>query len=101
MRAGDKHDREDELLLCCARTETSPEVAERIRALAASDVDWNYLTLLARRHSIIPLLYRQLERHASEFVPTDCLSKLKLQYQENAARNTILAAELCRLIALF
>lgn len=92
---------ENELLLCCARTEASADVAARIRALAASNIDWNYLALLARRHSIIPLLYRQLERHASEVVPTDCLSKLKLQYQENAARNTILAAELCRLISLF
>ena len=91
---------ENELLLCCARTEASPDVATRIRTLAASDVNWNYLALLAKRHSIIPLLYRQLERHASEFVPTDCLSKLKVQYQENAARNTILAAELCRLVAL-
>ena len=101
MRAGDKHDRERELLLCCARTEASPEVAERIRALAGSNVNWNYLALLAKRHSIIPLLYRQLERHASELVPPDHFANLKLQYQENSARNIILTAELCRLIALF
>lgn len=90
----------DELLLCCARTEASPHVVERIRALAASDVDWNYLGLLAKRHSITPLLYRQLERHASELVPPDDFAKLKLQYQENHARNIILTEELCRLITL-
>jgi len=92
---------EDELLLCCARTEASPDLAARIRALAASDVDWNYLVLLARRHSIIPLLYRQLERHASELVPSADFAKLKLQYQENHARNIVLTDELCRLINLF
>ena len=91
---------ENELLLCCARTEASPELAAKIRALAATDVDWDYLALLARRHSIIPLVYRQLERHASELVPNAPLAKLKLNYQENSARNTILTAELCRLIEL-
>ena len=96
-----EHRREHELLLCCARTEASPELAAKIRALAASDVDWDYLALLARRHSIIPLLYRQLERHASELVPAANLATLKLHYQENSARNTILTAELCRLIELF
>lgn len=89
------------MLLCCARTEASPEVATRIRALAASDVDWNYLALLARRHSIIPLLYVQLERHASELVSPAHLAKLKLQFQENHARNIILTDELCRLINVF
>jgi hypothetical protein len=92
---------ENQLLLCCARTKASPELAAKIRTLAASDVDWNYLALLARRHSIIPLLYRQLERHASELVPSTFLSKLKLQYQENSARNIILTEELSRLIKLF
>ena len=96
-----QHDRENELLLCCARTEASPELVARIGELAGSDVDWNYLLLLARRHAIIPLLYRQLERHASELVPSAYLAKLKVQYQENAARNIVLTDELCRLIALF
>ena len=91
---------ENELLLCCARTEAS-EFSARIRALAASDVDWNYLALLAKRHSITPLLFRQLERHASPLVPADDFSKLKLQYQENAARNIVLTDELCRLISVF
>lgn len=96
---------EDELLLCCARTEASPEVAARIRTLAqpnasaaSSGVEWNYLALLAKRHSIIPLLYRQLERHASESVPPAQFANLKLQYQENSARNLILTAELCSVI---
>jgi hypothetical protein len=95
------HERENELLLWCARTEASPELAARIRTLSASNLDWNYLAQLARRHSITPLLYRQLERHASELAPSTHLAKLKLEYQANSARNIILTEELSRLIKLF
>ncbi|HKP81955.1 MAG TPA: nucleotidyltransferase family protein, partial [Pyrinomonadaceae bacterium] len=90
-----------ELLLCCARTRASEPVLARMRELAASEVDWEYLFLLAQRHSVVPLLYLQLERHASDLVPRDKLSQLKKNYLENSARNTILTAELSRLITSF
>jgi hypothetical protein len=90
-----------ELLLCCARTRASESVVARLRELAASEVDWEYLFQLARRHSVVPLLYLQLERYASDLVPREKLSQLKKHYLENSARNTILTAELCRLITLF
>jgi hypothetical protein len=97
-----KHRREHELLLCCARTEVSPAFAARIRELAAlNDLDWHYLIQLARRHAVIPLLYLQLTREGADFIPSSVLTKLKLHYQENAARNVILTAELSRLIQLF
>ena len=92
---------EHELSLCCARTTASETVAARLRELAANDVDWEYLFLLARRHSVVPLLYLQLEQHASDLVPSEKLRELKQHYFENSARNTILTAELCRLITLF
>ena len=77
-----------ELLLDYART-------------SAGDVDWEYLFQLARRHSIVPLVYVQLQQHASDLVPLEFLNKLKKHYFENSARNTLLTAELCRLIKLF
>lgn len=89
-----------ELLLCCARTNAAPRIVERLRELAASEIDWEYLFLLARRHAVVPLLYLQLERHASDLVPHETLCELKKHYVENAARNTVLTAELCRLITL-
>jgi Uncharacterised nucleotidyltransferase len=74
-------------------------VAPRLRELAArGEVDWEYLFQLARRHSVVPLVYLQLD-HA--LVPSEVLAKFKQQYIENSARNTILTAELCRLINLF
>jgi hypothetical protein len=57
--------RKSALLLCCARTSPTPDIVARLREVAAGDVDWECLFLLARRHSIVPLLYVQLERHAS------------------------------------
>jgi hypothetical protein len=93
--------KEDELLLCCARTVAAAEVAERLRELAATDIDWEYLFRLARRHAVVPLLHLQLERHAADLVPAATRQRLKHYYLENSARNTVLAAELCRLIDLF
>ena len=92
---------ENELLLCCARTDASDRVAARIREIAATKIDWEYLFLLARRHSIVPLVYRQLDRHAADLIPTEHLNQLKKHYFENVARNTVLTAELCRLITRF
>jgi hypothetical protein len=92
---------EHELLLCCSRTNAQPQIVERIRSLASEQIDWNYLFLLARRHTVVPLLYQQLKQHASDLVPQDHLQRLKHEYQENSARNTVLTVELCRLIKLF
>ena len=100
MNVRKQHERERELLLCCARTEAPAALVPRMRALAAEGIDWEYLFALARRHSILPLLWLQLERHASDLVPSDFLAQIKLHYQENSARNTILAAELCRIVEL-
>lgn len=102
MSFRNQHDRERELLLCCARTEASPEIAARLRELAVSvEVNWDYLFQLARRHAVSPLLYLQLSREGADLIPHSFLAKLKLQHQENYARNIILADELCRLIEIF
>jgi len=89
------------LLLYCARTTVAPEVVAGLRAIAVGEVDWEYVFQLARRHSIVPLLYIQLKRNAADLVPREILNKLKKHYIENSARNTVLTAELCRLINLF
>src|SRR5689334_12484644 len=102
MSVRSEHDRECELLLCCARTKASAQIAARLRELASSgEVNWDYLFQLARRHAVIPLLYRQLAREGADLIPPSCLAKLKLQYQQNYARNIILTDELCRLVDLF
>jgi len=92
---------EDELLLCCARTEASAAVVQRLRELAAQDIDWDYLFQLARRHAVIPLLYSQLAREGPDLIPASDLAVLRLHFQQNHARNIILTDELVSLISLF
>jgi hypothetical protein len=92
---------EDELLLCCSRTDANPQIVGRIRDLIGSEIDWDYFFKLARRHSLVPLAYFQLDRHASALLPAEVRQLLKRHYQENAARNLLLTAELCHLIELF
>lgn len=89
---------EHELLLCCARTSSTPENVERLRELGSTTIDWQYFFLIARRHSVVPLVYNQLQQHASDLVPADTIRHLKLHYLENSARNTVLTSELCRLL---
>jgi hypothetical protein len=89
---------EHELLLCCIRPEISNSISDRIRELARQEIDWDYLFLVSRRHSITPLLYSRLQQFASNVVPGPHLQKLRQYFQENSARNVLFTAELCRLI---
>jgi Uncharacterised nucleotidyltransferase len=85
---------ERELLLCCARTNADRAQIQSI--VSETQIDWNYFFQLARRHAIVPLVYRQLKHH----VPPENLQQLKKDSVENSARNVVLTAELCRLINL-
>ena len=86
---------ERDLLLCCARTNGPREHIRSI--LSETRIDLNYFFLLARRHAVVPLVYRQL----TNIVSPEPLEPFKKHYRENSARNVVLAAELCRLIKLF
>ena len=90
-----------QLLLCCARTNANERVVARMRELAAGEIDWDYFFQLARRHSVVPLVYLQLSRHASDLASPEILATLKKHYFENIARNAVLTAELCRLLDRF
>ena len=94
---------EDELVLLCARTKVDAETSARVKAIASSPdgVDWDYVYRLARRHSVLPLVYRQLSTIAASTVPPDQLARLKENYQDNVARNLLLTAELCRVLQAF
>lgn len=89
---------EHEVLLLCARTAATETVVQRLRSLATLSIDWDYLFRLARRHSVVPLVYTQLRQHASDLVPSKHLIRFKENYQENVARNLVLTAELLRML---
>ena len=94
---------EDELLLLCSRASADAETSARIESITTStnEVDWDYVYQLARRHSVLPLIYTQLNSIPSARVPADQLARLKANYQKNVARNLFLTGELCRILETF
>ena len=93
-----KNQRESVSLLLCARAELGTAEHEQLQTLAAHEFDWDYFYRLARRHSLVPLVYRQLELLLKDQVPADVLARFKKDYQENAARNLIFVDELTALL---
>ncbi|HEV8618192.1 MAG TPA: nucleotidyltransferase family protein [Candidatus Udaeobacter sp.] len=89
---------EHEVLLLCARSELAPEQIDRLRVLVESNLDWDYFYQLARRHSLVALVAFQLERSVKESVPPEVRQSFRKDYQENAARNLVLADELISLV---
>jgi hypothetical protein len=92
---------EHELVVCCARTQVDEQTTLRIRTLLGHRIDWNYLYCFARRHSVLSLLYLQLNRVAPASVPLHELNRLRDYYQTNAGRNLFLTGELGRILKDF
>ena len=92
---------EIELLLCCARTQPSPEIGQQIQTLAQQSLDWSYLLQTAARHSVLPLLYQNLRTLCPEAVPKPVLSELRNFFHTNAAHSLFLTQELLKILKLF
>jgi putative nucleotidyltransferase-like protein len=92
---------EKQLLICCARTRVEPQIAQEIRKLTATPLDWDFLVLAAAENSILPLLARQLAAAAADVVPPSQLERLKNGGRANAVRCLVLTAELIKIMDLF
>lgn len=92
-------DREMSLLIHCARASVEPERAERIRALAAGDLDWARLLALAERNGLRPLLYGHLHRICADLLPAATAAFLRDYFHKNSAFSLLLTGELLRLLA--
>jgi glycosyltransferase involved in cell wall biosynthesis len=90
--------REAELLLCCARTAMDGQATERTQSLLQAEIDWRYLVDLGATHRVTPLLYRNLVRIHSSYVPGWVIEELARQYAGIARRNVVLTGQLIRLI---
>src|SRR5262249_57766658 len=91
---------EHELLLCCARTRVSTAVADRIRALANTDIDWSYLFDLAARHTVVTLVWRTLEAVVPEAVPSTFADRARERRDASAMHSYFLANELAAVVRL-
>lgn len=83
---------EFQLLLRCLRSEGGGLPAE----LIPPDVDWDFFLETARRHSVLPLVHRALERHPG--VPSPTREALESFFRQSARRSLVLTAELMRLL---
>jgi Uncharacterised nucleotidyltransferase len=92
---------EVDLLLSCARTQITPDIADRIRRVVQKEVDWIALIRLAMLHNVVPLLYRSLHQVCPESVPENILGPLRMRYEAQAARARRDAEELVRILRLF
>ena len=92
---------EKRLLICCARVKVQPEIANQIRDLASSPLDWDYLFSEAADNSLIPLLHMQLNAVAADKVPALQMGRLKTQTLANTARSLLLTAELIKVMVAF
>jgi hypothetical protein len=90
---------EHELLLLCIHRGSAANIQERIVEVARAGIDGGYLFLLARRHAVLPLLYRGLED--VDDLPAEFRAKLRDEFRRNATRNTLLAGEMAHLARLF
>lgn len=89
---------EDELLLCCARTDVNPEIRDKVLSLIKNGLDWDYLLNLASRHRLMPLLYHNLNSVCPELVPEDILCELKDNFNANVHHNLLLTGELIKIL---
>jgi len=93
--------REVELLLCSARTRSTPEMRVRIKEIATQDVDWQAFLQLATSHGVRPLVYQALRISCWEVVPPAVRHELTHFYSANSAKNRFLAGELFHILQLF
>ena len=90
--------REEELILCCARTGLDAACAARISAILQQKVDWRYLLQIADRHGLTPFLYRTLRDSYAHSVPSSILADLQTYFRLNTVRNLYLLNELLSLL---
>ena len=92
---------EKHLLVCCARTQITPEIAATIRKILAGPLDWDYLLWEAEENSIAPLLQRHLSAVAPGVAPPAAQEQLKKTCRANTVRCLYLTAELIHILRLF
>ena len=92
---------EKQLLVCCARTRITPEIANAVRKILAGPVDWDYLLWEAEENSITPLLERHLSAIAPGAAPPAAQEQLKKTCRANTVRCLYLTAELINILRLF
>lgn len=91
---------EDELLICCARTQLNSDTKKKIRYLIKKDLKWDYILEMASGHALRPLLFFHLSYVNLEDVPKNFMDILKGYFYMNARKNLLMLAELLKILKL-
>lgn len=89
------------LLTCLARTTLNSDYNARAADLLRGELQWDKFLTLCWRHGLMPLVFSHLLTTFAEFAPPTRRRKIREDFQHNAARNVILAAELCSVLEDF
>jgi hypothetical protein len=93
--------REEELILCCARTQFTPAVRERFQALIAGPLDWKRVADLAALHRLRPLLFKHFKaENRFELIPPDFAGPIQKHAAFTVARNMSITTELMKVLKL-
>jgi hypothetical protein len=79
----------------------SLDISNHIRELAKTVVSWPGIIADARRHGVMPLLYRSLRRTSADRVPADIMILLQEECLATAQANLVLTGALRRILASF
>ena len=93
--------REEEFLLCYARTVMTGPARARIERLIAQPLDWHRIDELAARHRVRPLLYKHLKVDARRpESPADIWTKIENHSIWTVGRNLAQTNELVRIVKM-
>jgi hypothetical protein len=93
-------DREERIILACAKTVIGSEEAEQIRSLVRQETDWSYLIRTASRNGVMPLVCQNLISICADLMPAAVLAECTHYWRDHARENLFQTAELIRLLKL-
>ena len=88
------------LVLCCATTAATPARTALASETAARVGGWDRVIDIAKRHAVLPVVYRYLKAECPSAVPEPAIAKLRTEWQLIILYNRHLTAELVRLMGL-
>lgn len=89
---------ETRLLICCARTTVTPDLAVEIRALLCGTLNWDVLLAAAAKNSVAPLVEWQFRVVAPDLVPSLQMNRLASMNKESVLRTLLLTGELLKIV---
>jgi Uncharacterised nucleotidyltransferase len=91
---------EAELLLRSARAHLGLNETDPIVALLEKKLDWVYLTEMALRHGLMPILYQRMKSYVPSGIPGNILIQWRDHSLSSASRSLVMTEELLSLIEL-